>query len=273
VKKLIFSWLGFCLVVVLSFISCGFFIYFLSKADYSFNKLIVSRHNSLLAFSNINSLSPAVLSKEEFLNEVRYLGNLKEDVDVLEEGILGRIFAAFQLHPWVYKVVEIQREGANNLKVVLEFRVPAMVVPLVQEKVEINTAEKFRVVDVNGVILPINAMQIGLPVLATPLPFPTDKAGIQWKNDQVISCSKILGYLAEILLPKDCLIEMKDGLVLVYSEKVPFKIIWGPLSDNESLAFQEIDQRKTILKTKYSSWIQTAMRDSLVIDFSVNIPK
>ena len=126
-KKLIFSWLGFCLVVVLSFISCGFFIYFLSKADYSFNKLIVSRHNSLLAFSNINSPSPAVLSKEEFLNEVRYLGNLKEDVDVLEEGILGRIFAAFQLHPWVYKVVEIQREGANNLKVVLEFRVPAMV--------------------------------------------------------------------------------------------------------------------------------------------------
>jgi hypothetical protein len=66
---------------------------------------------------------------------------------------------------------------------------------------------------------------------------------------------------------------MKDGLVLVYSEKVPFKIIWGPLSDNDSLAFQEIEQRKTILKTKYSSWIQTAMRDSLVIDFTVNIPK
>lgn len=272
-KKIIFSWLGFCIVVVLSFISCVIFIYFLSNANYSLNRLIVSRHTSLLAFSNINSPSPAVLSKEEFLNEVRYLGNLKEDVDVLEEGILGKIFAAFQLHPWVYKVVEIQREGANNLKVVLEFRVPAMVVPLVQEKFEIITSEKFRVVDVNGVILPINAMRLGLPVFATPLPFPADKAVIQWKNDQVISCSKILGYLTEILLPMDCLVEMKDGLVLVYSEKVPFKIIWGPLSDNGSLAFQEIEQRKIILKSKYSSWIQTAMRDSLVIDFAVNITK
>ena len=76
-KKIVFSWLGFCFVIVVSFVSCGVLIHFLSKADYSFNRLIVSRHNSLQLFANINCSLPAVLSKEEFLNEVRYLGNLK----------------------------------------------------------------------------------------------------------------------------------------------------------------------------------------------------
>lgn len=272
-KKIIFSWLGFCLVAVVSFIACGFLIYFLSKADSSFNGLINSRHASLLPFANINSPFPFALSKEEFLSEVRYLGNLKEDVDLLEEGILKQIFSAFQHHPWVYKVGDVQRDGTKNLKVVLEFRVPALVVPLVPENDQIETSGKFRVVDVHGVILPINAMQPGLPVLAIPLPSPTDKAGVRWKNEQVVSCAKMLDYLSEIVLPKGCLIELKNGSVLLYSEKVPFKIIWGPLSKNDQIATQEIEQRKTILKTKYASWILTGMNDSLVIDFSVNIPK
>jgi len=273
VKKFIFSWIGFCFVIILSFVSCGFLILILSKADYSFNRLIVSRHNSLMPLSNINCPFPSALSKEEFLNEVRYLGNLKEDLDLLEEGILGKVFLAFQLHPWVFKVVDVQRDGPINLKVILEFRTPALIVPLSPIKDQFETTGNFRVVDVNGIILPKNAVQVGLPVYANPLPFPTDKAGVQWKSDQVVLCSKILGYLSGVVLPKDCLVVLKDGSVLIYSEKHLFKIIWTPLSKDEKVATQEIDERKSILKNKYSSWIETGKSDGFVLDFSSNIPK
>jgi len=273
VKKIVFSWLGFCLVIVVSFVSCGVLIHFLSKADYSFNRLIVSRHNSLQLFANINCSLPPVLSKEEFLNEVRYLGNLKEEYDLLEEGILARIFNAFQVHPWVQKVVDVQREGPKKIKVILEFRTPALVVPITPIKDQIEAADKFRVVDVNGVILPKNAPQVGLPVLALPLPFPTDKAGVQWKNDQVISCAKILGCFSGVVFPSGCLIEVKDDVVLIYSEIGPFKIVWAPLSKNEQIANQEVDERKTIFKTKYSAWKQTDMKDGFIINFSSSTQK
>ena len=273
VKKIVFSWLGFCFVIVVSFVSCGVLIHFLSKADYSFNRLIVSRYNSLQLFVNINCSLPPVLSKEEFLNEVRYLGNLKEEYDLLEEGILARIFNAFQVHPWVQKVVDVQREGPQKIKVILEFRTPALVVPITPIKDQIEAADKFRVVDVNGVILPKNAPQIGLPILALPLPFPTDKAGVQWKNEQVISCAKILGCFSGVVFPSGCLIEVKDDVVMIYSEIGPFKIVWGPLSKNEIIAKQEVEERKTIFKTKHSAWKQTDMKDGFIINFSSSTQK
>ena len=267
-KKIVFSWLGFCFVIIVSFVSCGVLIHFLSKADYSFNRLIVSRHNSLQPFLNINCSFPPVLSKEDFLSEVRYLGNLKEEYDLLEEGILARIFNAFQVHPWVQKVVDVQREGPKNLKVTLEFRTPALVVPIAPINNQIEAAEKFRVVDVNGVILPKNAVQVGLPVLAIPLPFPTDKAGVQWKNEQVISCAKILSCFSGVVFPSGSLIEVKDDVVMIYSEIGPFKIVWGPLSKDEQIANQEVDERKIVFKTKYSAWKQTDMKDGFSINFS-----
>jgi len=273
VKKIFFSWLGFCFVIAVSFVSCGVLIHFLSKADYSFNRLIVYRHNSLQLFANINCSLPPVLSKEEFLNEVRYLGNLKEEYDLLEEGILARIFNAFQVHPWVQKVVDVQREGPQKIKVILEFRTPALVVPITPIKDQIEAVDKFRVVDVNGVILPKNAPQIGLPILALPLPFPTDKAGVQWKNEQVISCAKIIGCFSGVVFPSGCLIEVKDDVVLIYSEIGPFKIVWAPLSKNEQIANQEVDERKTIFKTKYSAWKQTDMKDGFIINFSSSTQK
>lgn len=273
VKKIIVSWMGFGIVMLLSFLSCGFLIYLLSKADYSFNRLIVSRHASLIPFSNINAPFPEVLSKEEFLSEVRYLGNLKEEFDLLEEGILGKIFSAFQLHPWVYKVLDVQREGPKNLKVMLEFRNPVLVVPISHPIDQIEASENFRVVDSNGVILPKNAPQLGLPVLARPLPFPSGKAGVQWKNDQVILCAKILDYCSGIALPKDCLIDLKDGNVFIYSEKDFFKIVWSPLSKDEQLSNQELGERKSVLKSRYSSWIQSGMKNSFIMDFSVEFQK
>ena len=273
VKKIVFSWMGFCFVIIVSFVSCGVLIHFLSKADYSFNRLIVSRHNSLQLFANIDCSFPPVLSKDDFLSEVRYLGNLKEEYDLLEDGILAQIFNAFKVHPWVQKVVDIQREGPKKIKVILEFRTPALVVPITPIKDQIEAADKFRVVDINGVILPKNAPQVGLPVLALPLPFPTDKAGVQWKNDQVISCAKILGCFSGVVFPTGCLIEVKDDVVLIYSEIGPFKIVWGPLSKNEQLANQEVDERKIIFKIKYSAWKQTDMKDGFIINFSSSTQK
>lgn len=270
-KKIIVSWVGFGFIIILSFVSCGLLIHFLAKANYSFNRLIVSRHTSLMLFANINCPSPVALSKAEFLDEVRYLGNLKEELDLLEDGILGRVFSAFQLHPWVLKVVDVQRGGPNNLKVILEFRNPALVVPISSIKDQSEALDKFRVVDIDGFILPKNAMQVGLPVLATPLPIPVDKAGFQWKNDRVVSCAKVLGYLSGVEFPKECLIEFKDDVVLIYSEKKLFKIIWGPLPKDEKLATQEIDQRKRILKNKYSYWTETGGSDHFILDFSSDI--
>ena len=272
-KKIVFSWLGFCFVIALSFVSCGVLIHFLSKADYSFNQLIVSRHNSLQLFANIDCTFPPVLSKEDFLSEVRYLGNLKEEYDLLEEGILAQIYNAFQVHPWVQRVVDIQREGPKKIKVILEFRTPVLVVPITSIKDQIEAEEKFRVVDVNGVILPKNAPQVGLPVLAIQLPLPTDKSGVQWKNEQVISCAKILGCFSGVVFPCDCLVEVKDDVVMIYSEIGPFKIVWGPLSKDEQIANQEVDERKSIFKTKYSVWKQNDMKDGFIMNFPSSTQK
>ncbi|GEM_PF-654682 len=272
-KRLLYSWFGFLFVIVASFFSCGVLILLLSKTDSSFSKWISTNHLTPLLFTDINSDSPNGLSKEEFLAEVRYLGNLKENVDLLEEGILLKIIAAFKAHPWVEKVSAMQREGTNNLQVNLVFRKPCLIVPMLQANDQARVNENYRVVDRNSIILPKNAIRIGLLTYYKAIPFPKGNAGTPWGNDEVLACAKVAGNVVDaISLPKDCVIELKDDLIQLYADNNNFRVLWGRVFQGNSTLLLETDKRKEILIEKYGNWVTAGMKNEFLLDLSMLVP-
>jgi len=268
VNKFIFSWLGFVFVTVASFSSCALLILVLSRFDYSLNRLIFFRHGNHHSFSQIDCPFPDVLSKSEFLEEVRYLGGLKDNIDFFEPELLAKIHSAFKSHPWVDKVVGIERSGSTNLKVMLDFRIPVLVVPIIHSKDQPENVDHFRVVDANAIILPKNASQVGLPIFTKSLAFPSSITGAQWQNVELIGCSKVLGLLSRIVVfPKECLVAANGNQIQIHSLDGKFKINWGLNFNGDSISKKLIDQRLETISGKYKEWSLGGM----IQDFNVNL--
>ncbi len=73
-----------------------------------------------LEYSKIDCDMPAGLSKQEFLDELRYLG-LPETIDLRSESRDRELKAIFERHPQVEKVVSIDERG-SGLSIRLQFR-------------------------------------------------------------------------------------------------------------------------------------------------------
>jgi hypothetical protein len=99
-----------------------------------------------LAFADIDCLPPPQTSREAFLAEVRYLGELPARLPYLDDRLAGRLADAFACHPWVEKVERVEVLPPRQVRVRLVYRTPALAVPL---------GEHVRVVDQGGVLLPV----------------------------------------------------------------------------------------------------------------------
>lgn len=103
-----------------------------------------------LPVADIDCPAPPGLTREEFLEEVRYVAGLSAEIDAHDEGSAALLAGAFRKHPWVRRVGQVHIQG-GGASVDLVFREPVMFVKAWG-----------RAVDAEGAILPLKANVKGL---------------------------------------------------------------------------------------------------------------
>lgn len=73
---------------------------------------------------NIECDPPAGLSREQFLSEVHYYGQLPERMNVLDADLSPRLREAFGKHPSVSAVKQIHITAPNRVRIELAFHAP-----------------------------------------------------------------------------------------------------------------------------------------------------
>jgi hypothetical protein len=193
-----------------------------------------------IAFSDIECKPPGKLSREEFLGEVQYLANWPDDINLLDDGLAARLHLSFAVHPWVEAVERVRITPPRQVCVLLRYRAPVLAVAQAEEKTDAwilardgKTKLSGRVVDHNGVLLPLAAADSQLPVLYGEVPPPTGRAGQPWGDAGVTTAAAV----AAVLLPYQEQFNLKDfeivSGVLILSNKHS-SVHWGSLAEQET---------------------------------------
>lgn len=169
-----------------------------------------------VAVADIACEPPKPRSREQFLGEVQYLGQLPDRVDRSDPQAIGKVTAAFAKHPSVEKVTSVSLWPKAEAK--LTHRVPALVVGP-------------RVLDRRGVVLPKGTESEGVPVLRGAKP-QTVSAGQPWPEPAVVAAAQVIGWLRG-QSPGVVWIEAEltaDGLVLFRPDGS--RVTWGGKSSD-----------------------------------------
>src|SRR5262245_60875772 len=81
-----------------------------------------------VTIADVECQAPPGLSRAEFLEEVRYLAQMPERIDLLEAGLANQLTRAFAQHPWVDKVESLEVEPSRKIQARLSFRRPVLAV-------------------------------------------------------------------------------------------------------------------------------------------------
>ena len=138
-----------------------------------------------VAFADIETAAPPGRERIDFLNEVRYLGDLPETVQSVDPKLAQTLQAAFRKHPWVLEAGEVTVTKQGSIRVELVFREPALVVLIGQ-------GSETRAIDRQGVLLPTNAPTVKLPVLLNRLVPQKVSAGQKWPDPDVLRAVEII---------------------------------------------------------------------------------
>ena len=77
-----------------------------------------------VAFADVDCLPPPDQSRAEFLAEVQYLGDMPDQLHLLDPNLPGRLQDAFARHPAVDKVLEVKVLPTRQVQVRLSYRRP-----------------------------------------------------------------------------------------------------------------------------------------------------
>jgi hypothetical protein len=138
------------------------------------------RQHYAVQFADLRCETPPGMDRVKFLGQVQYLGNLPDQISVLEPQLAARLTAAFALHPWVERVEGVNLRGPDGPTVRLVIRTPVLAVAS-------------RVVDRFGVLLPAEAPVDGLPVFPDDAPPPAGPAGTPWGDPKVEAAARKAG--------------------------------------------------------------------------------
>jgi hypothetical protein len=128
-------------------------------------------------FTDIECDTPPGRDRPTFLSEVRYVSDVPDTFQLLDPELRPKLSAAFAGHPSVEAVDGVDVEPPDRVRVRVRFRTPVLVVTLEGGGV--------RLVDANGVLLPVCDVPPGLAELATPVRGPEGPAGKVWADDTV----------------------------------------------------------------------------------------
>jgi hypothetical protein len=181
-----------------------------------------------IAFSDIEVEPPGKLSCEEFLGEVQYLANWPDQINLLDDGLPAHL--SFAVHPWVESVERVQITPPRQVRVLLRYRIPVLAV------------SPGRVVDHNGVLLPLAAADPQLPTLDGKIPPPTAHTGQPWGDAGVVRAAAVAAQLApyqeQLRLKR---FEIANGVLILVGERT--RVVWGK-GESEDSANEPTDEMK-----------------------------
>ena len=125
----------------------------------------------LVRFNEIVCTPPPGLERTTFLDEVQYLSRLPEKLKLIDEELPRQLQDGFGKHPWVEKVDAVLLTPPRRVEVKLTLRTPTLAVKW-------NGA--LRVVDGDGVLLPLKSATTGLPVYEKKTSPPQGPDGTRW---------------------------------------------------------------------------------------------
>ena len=165
-----------------------------------------------------------------FLRQVAREGGLPDDLSMLDAKLVDNVAAAFQKHPWVDRVVSVQKEFPHRVTVVLEYRKPAAFV--------VTPTERFAV-DKHAVLLPppdLPPAEDEFPLITNARSSPPTEAGNTWHDRTIEDAAKIadaLGpswkklQLKAIEIPNLAEDARPDDAVYALRTTGGSRIIWG----------------------------------------------
>ena len=127
-----------------------------------------------VTFAHIDCGAPPGTNHATFLSEVRYASNFPETFQLLDPELSPKLSAAFASHPWVESIDGIDVERPSRVRVRIRFRTPILAVNVQSGGV--------RLVDANGILLPLCESPAGLAELVPSLPDPEIASGKVWPN-------------------------------------------------------------------------------------------
>lgn len=208
-----------CLAIIGGFILWGKF----AKDD------LEKRGHFDLVIADLRVDAPPGMTRVVFLEEVAYQSKLPATLNRTEPSTTKKLQDAFAAHPWVEKVVVGDLNGAEPVK--LSHRVPTLAVGP-------------RVVDRNGVLLPLRAPADGLPQYKGPLKEVTTPSGSLYADSAVVAVAKTLGWLkSQVPTMQWKTAELtNDGLVLGRADGG--KAIWGQARPTEPTPEKKLEKLK-----------------------------
>jgi cell division protein FtsQ len=161
-----------------------------------------------IAFDDIDCAPPPGVTREDFLDDVRYYAKLPDKACVLDDGLPARLSAAFAKHPWVERVEGVEVAGPRQVRVRLVYRTAVLRVQAP------DPADKW-VVDANGIRLPSEAADEKLPLLVGDVR-PPGQQGRPWGDDRVLAAARTAALLGphQDRLRLNIIEISTDGLVL-----------------------------------------------------------
>jgi hypothetical protein len=179
-----------------------------------------AQQRCVISFSEIECEPPGKLSRKEFLDEVQYLANFPDELNLLDNGLAARLHLSFTAHPWVEQVERVAVTPPRQVRVLLRYHIPVLMVP------------PDRVVDGKGVLLPLNATDSQLPSLRGKVATPTGHPGQLWGDPAVEAVASLAAFLRpyqEQFKLTD--FEIVDGSLILSNQHT--RIVWGSISKDE----------------------------------------
>jgi hypothetical protein len=107
--------------VVFTTLAAGLLVGGILAAGHFLREDLRSRDRHLFAVGEIECAPPPGMTREQFLSEVHYYGQLPEKMSALDDGINEKLSAAFAKHPKVRRVESVTIVPPKQVKIVLVF--------------------------------------------------------------------------------------------------------------------------------------------------------
>ncbi|MFH1300270.1 MAG: hypothetical protein ABIK07_04350 [Planctomycetota bacterium] len=193
----------------------------------------------------------------DIVDQVIKRSQLPEKVSLLDQGLVLKIADAFQKHPWVQKVVSVQK--TNTLEVEVLFRKPAAMVEIKQALFP---------VDNEGVLLPPEDFSVSdarrYPVITGILSNPAGPAGTSWGDLTVTGAAQLAEALGphwkeldivSIEAPPRTTTELAlDDLVYRLITTGGSEIVWGRSPKSQRRGELRVDQKIGKLEKYYRDY-------------------
>jgi hypothetical protein len=154
-----------------------------------------------ISFADIECRRPPAQDQVQFLSEVQYLGNLPDQLHLLDADLAERLANAFAQHPWVEKVEEVQIVPPKQIHVRLVYRTPVLLVVPPSggsgrnpPKGGTTNSVGSYVVDGHGILLRGSIEAKNLPHFDAATA-PSGPAGTPWGDAAVEAAARTAGFL------------------------------------------------------------------------------